>query len=918
MLVGRDPERARIDQLLDAVRGGRSEVLLIRGDAGIGKSALLEVAVDRAAGMRILRTSGVDSEAEIAHAGLLTLTWPIRHLFERLPRPQADAMNSALGIQRSLSADRFAVYAGLLSLLGLAADEGPLLLAVDDLQWLDTSSREAVVFVARRLGNEGVGLIMTERTDSADSYVGDLPFITLTGLDRASASAMLASNDLSMHPSVMRQVLDTVAGNPLALEESPSVLTPAQRAGREPLVEPMLVGAAVRRSFLRRVRALPEATQQALLLAAAADSRDIEPVRLALESDGGTLEVFEPAEASGLVRLREAAIIFRHPLVRSAIYHDASASQRRRAHRALALVHAGASDASRWAIHMAQATVAPDHAIADALESAASDALQRSGAVAAGRMFSAAARLTPDADLRTNRLLEAARALAAGGAVQQALEVIDQVEPRETADLIGADAELLRADLMAYRAPTASEVARLTASAERFATTSPPHSGGLWSMACFLSLQRADLALAAEFGARAYGMARGVGGLPELAAASAYAEALMLTGRHADARPLLDDLRALVAATDVSSLPNTTPAGVAAFDLMVDEAFADARAVLDRVAAVARAMSAPSLLPFVLATSAELRLRTGDWTAAYAEAEEADRLARETLQGNIGGYVLAVRARVEALQGRDEPARRHAARSLESAAHFGTRSLFIYVSAALGQLALGRGAVNEAIAQLERTAEHAVEIGLREPNVVHWEADLVEAYLRAGRVEDAERRLESFEELAALSQRRWARAAAARCRAAMTQGDFREAFGRAEALAEALANPFELARTRLLHGERLRRSGQRREASGVLGSAAAGFERLGARPWAERAAAELAAIGERRDPARDIVTDLTPQELQVALSVGGGATNREAAASLFLTVKTIEFHLHNVYRKLEIRSRSELALWLARSQGAVA
>ncbi len=559
MLVGRGPELARIDQLLDAVRGGTSEALLIRGDAGIGKSALLEVAVERAAGMRVLRASGVDSEAEIAHAGLLTLTGPIRHLLERLPRPQAGALGSALGLQAPLPGDRFAVYAGLLSLLGLAADEGPLLLVVDDLQWLDTSSREAVMFIARRLGNEGIGLVMTERTDSGDLDGSDLPSMTLAGLDRASATVLMTSSDLSLDPSVMSQLLDTVAGNPLALEESPSVLTPAQRAGREPLVEPMLVGAAVRRSFLRRVRALPEDTQRALLLAAAADSREIEPLRQALEADGGTLEVFEPAEASGLVRLREAEVIFRHPLVRSAVYHDASASQRRGAHRALAMVHAAAGDASRWAIHMAQATVVPDGTIADALEAAASEALQRSGAVAAGRLFSAAARLTPDADLQTQRMVAAARALALGGAVRQAQEAMELVEPRQTADTIAADVELMRADLMAYRAPTTSEFARVIASAERFATVSPPHAGGLLSLACFLSLTRADLALAVELGARAYGMARGVGGIHELAAACAYAQALMLTGRHNDARPILDDLRALVAATDVSSLPNSRP-----------------------------------------------------------------------------------------------------------------------------------------------------------------------------------------------------------------------------------------------------------------------------------------------------------------------------------------------------------------------
>lgn len=917
MLLGREPELTRIDQLLDAVRRGTSEALLIRGDAGIGKSALVDVAVDRAEGMWVLRTNGIDSEAEIAYAGLLALTQPIRHLLDRLPEPQADALGSALGLRRPLPADRFTVYAGLLSLLGAAADDGPLLIAVDDLQWLDASSREAVVFVARRLGNEGIGLIISERTDSGESYASDLPSITLAGLDRASAAALLTSTDVSLEPSVMRQVLDTVAGNPLALEEVPSVLTTAQRAGREPLDEPMLVGAGVQRSFLRRVRALPEVTQWALLLAAAADSLALEPVRRALEAGSCTLGVFEPAETSGLVRLGDAAVVFRHSLVRSAVYHDASASQRRHAHRVLAKVHADAGDAARWAIHIAQATVVPDRAIADGLASAAGAALQRAGAVSAGRMFIAAARLTPDADLQTERMLEAARALAAGGAIGQALETIEQVEGRHMAETIAADVELLRAELMAYRAPTVPEIARLTSSAERFATLSPPHAAGLLSIACYLSLQGAHLARAAEIGGRAFEMACGVGGLPKLAAASGYAQALMLTGRHSDARPILDDLRTLATA-EASSLSTASPAGVAGFDLMIDEAFADARAILDRIAAAARAISAPSLLPFTLATSAEVRLRTGDWTAAYAEAEEADRLARETLQENVGGYALAVRARVEALQGRDEAARRHAARALESAARYGTRSLFVYASAALGQLALGQGAVDEAIAHLERTAAHALDFGLREPNVVHWEPDLVEAYLRAGRIADAERRLESFEELATLSQRRWAKATAARCRAAITGEDLDEAFGRAEVLAEALANPYELARTRLLYGERLRRSGQRGEASRVLGLAAAGFERLGARPWAERASAELAAIGERRNPARDILTDLTPQELQVALAVGRGATNREAAATLFLTVKTIEFHLHNVYQKLDIRSRTKLVLWLARREQVAA
>lgn len=910
MLLGRERELAAIDELLGDVREERGRVLAVVGEAGIGKTALLEAAVARVGSVRVLRTLGVESETIVPNAGLDALVRPLRSSSSRLVAAARDEIERSMGPGTG-AADRFGVAAALLELLGNASAETPLLLVVDDLQWIDAASRDALGFVARRLANDPIGLLVGTRPDDIEPFV-DVPTLHLEGLDDSSALALLEQSGLPIDPGVARAIVRAAHGSPLVLEQAPRLLTSAQRAGSAPLPDPLPIGPALTNAFLQRAEELPAATRAALALVAAADRVSPTALAGALTELGG-VSVLDPAEAVGLVSFGDDEVTFTHPLMRSAVYHALTADRRRDVHRRLAASHAAAGDELRSALHRALASGAPDEAVAADLKHAALATGTMSSSTT-GRMLVLAARLTPDPAARATRLLEGARALTAGGAVDEASVIVDGVLASGVTAAT-PDAELLRAELVAHRETTTPNIAHMAAVADGLIDRSPPHAGALLSIATYLSLQSGDPRAAREIGSRAFALTGGAGGIPELAAATGLSQALMLLGRYSEADPVLERVRQLVD-DDPPIVTGSTPLAVAAFNLMIAEMHDAARGILDRVIAHGRTHSAPSTLPFPLATSAELRLRTGDWAAADAESDDAARMAAETKLDNVAGYVAAVRARIAGLRGRHDVARDQARVANERADRLGTRSLFMYSSAALGQAALGAGAVDDAIAHLEATAAHADEFGVEEPNVIQWQADLIEAYLRAGRRGDAATALCDAERRPGSSRRRWARATLARCRAALEEDG--EAFDRAIELARDLGNPYELARTQLLRGEVLRRSGRKADATSALRAAAAAFERLGARDWLARTSSELAAVGEHRPERRDPIGDLTPQELRVALAIGAGATNREAAAALFLTVKTIEFHLSNVYAKLNLRSRTELALWMAERGKVVA
>jgi DNA-binding CsgD family transcriptional regulator len=427
--------------------------------------------------------------------------------------------------------------------------------------------------------------------------------------------------------------------------------------------------------------------------------------------------------------------------------------------------------------------------------------------------------------------------------------------------------------------------------------------------AAWASFLAADIGRGLAAADRALAVSAGAGGTVAARAKGVRAIGLTLGGEARRALPLFADYRALLEAEEATTevYRPFAPDGQV---LTWFEEYAQARELLARTIDSARAQSALGALPWALALLADLDFRTGRWIAAYAGASEAVRVAEELGQRATLAFGLAVLARAEAAQGRADDATAHAGRALEVAREGGVAA-GAFALAALGLLELGRGRGEQAIVHLERLAAHADEHGLREPAVVQWTPDLVEAYVRAGRHDDAVRTLERFEQVADATGRTWALATAARCRGLLADDGFDEHFVRALELHATTPTPFERARTALCYGEQLRRGRRRAEARPWLGEALETFERLGAGPWAERARAELAATGEtarRRDAP---VEELTPQELQIALVVARGATNKEAGAALFLSPKTIETHLGRVYRKLNVRSRTELARLLA-------
>jgi AAA ATPase domain len=445
VLYGREAERARIDSLIDDARASRSGVLILRGEAGIGKSSLLEHAVARTDGMRVLRASGVESESELAFAGLHQLLRPVLGLRERLPEAQSAALTAAFGLGGAEVGDRFRVSLATLALLSEVAEHGGLLCVVDDAHWLDQPSAEALVFVARRLEAEGVVVLMAAREGDVRRFeAAGLPELRLEGLPTPAATALLgerAGPDLS--ESTHDRLLAVAAGNPLALIELPGSLSPEQLAGREPLVEPLPVGERVERAFLGRIDALDTEPRQLLLLAAADDSGDLAAVLRAAELLGVDTRALDRLEAADLVRTDGGILAFRHPLVRSAVYGSAGFSQRESAHLALAQALPGDADADRRAWHLAAASPGPDAAVADELEHSAVRARLRGGHTAAATALERAAQLSEDDQARGRRLLAAAEANWLGGRISRAGPLLEQADRLLTDPALRATAALL-------------------------------------------------------------------------------------------------------------------------------------------------------------------------------------------------------------------------------------------------------------------------------------------------------------------------------------------------------------------------------------------------------------------------------------------------------------------------------------------
>jgi hypothetical protein len=443
MLLGRRREQARVDALLADACAAISGALVVHGEPGIGKSALLRYAVGRAEGMTVLSATGVESESELPFSGPSELLHPVLGFFDEIPPPQARALAGALSVGPPGAPDRFAISVATLSLLAAAAEQRPVLAVIDDAHWLDLSSREALVFAARRLHADPVLLLFAARAGEHVTFEAPgVQQLTLRGVDQDACNRLLARSGASeVSPSVADRILEATGGNPLAILEIPRVLSPAQLSGREPLAEPLPAGPAIQRSFARRLASTPRETQAALLAAAASQSGSTSEVRRACNTLGIGYVALEQAEDAGLISNDGVRIQFRHPLMRATVCHGATAPARRRAHRALAEALAGEPLASQRAWHLAAAVDGEDEKVAAALEDAAREARERSGHAAAATAFERAARLTPDPEDRSRRLFEAGGDAHVAGRSDWAFRLLHEALPLARGEMLQADIE---------------------------------------------------------------------------------------------------------------------------------------------------------------------------------------------------------------------------------------------------------------------------------------------------------------------------------------------------------------------------------------------------------------------------------------------------------------------------------------------
>ncbi len=898
MLVGRESECVRIDEVLERARGGRSAALVLRGDAGIGKTALLEYAVERAQDMKVVSALGVESETELDFSALLEVCRPMLDHIDEVPAGQAEALRAALGLAATGAADRFMIGAATLSLLAAAGEAHPVLVVIDDAHWLDRPSADALRFASRRLEADPVCVLFATREGDEPTFEAPgIDSLRVAGIDRTSASSLLARDGVG--PDVADRLWQATGGNPLALLELPSVLSARQLAGREPLEDPLPAGASVERAFAGRARALPRDAQRALLVAAVSTTDDMATVSEAAAELCADASALEAAEDAGLVHVRGGRIRFRHPLVRSAVYHTAAPSDRRAAHRALTTTLRLQPEQRAW--HLAAATLGPDEEAASALAAAAEHALLRSGYASAAAALERAAHLTPEGDERRRRLVRAADAYWLAGRSESSRVLLEAALEGCPDPELRADALHLLGKIEYYDGPPMAGHRRLVDAARHVEELDPAKAVAILADAVEACIYAAEPDAGGEAALRARELAPQDGSYADFMAEVNLAELLFFAG-HADiGGPMFERALAILHASEaLQSEPRVVSR--AAIALCWLERGVEAHEHAARAAALARRQGAIGALPYALIVVAWTCRRVGLWQEGLAAGSEGVALAREMEQTTMMVDCLAELSIIEAQRGDETECRSHCDEVEAITGRLGLGNRALFNACVIGILELSLGNLEAAAASLERSAGWAEEVGVHAVEAVPI-PDLVETYVRLGRIDDARAALAR---LRAGGSPRFAAVLAARC-AGLVDDDFEGHFRRSLELHPENDDVFGRARTQLCFGERLRRAGRRVEAREQLRAALATFERLGATPWEDRARTELRASGERlRRRELDEAEELTPQELQIAIHVAEGKSNKDVGAALFISHKTVEFHLGRIYRKLSIHSRGEL------------
>jgi DNA-binding CsgD family transcriptional regulator len=904
-LVGRLVERARIEHLLDEARRGQSGALVISGEPGIGKTTLLQHAVEQASDMTVVSATGLPADTDLEYSGLLALVRPVLPSLRGIPGHQAVALREALGFAPPHERDPFVVGAAVLSLLAAAAEQLPLLVVVDDAQWLDRASAEALRFAARRLLADRVAFLFAVRSDEwSDFTTAGFDEIRVAGLESNDVTVLLAQFCGTALPlDVVERVRDATTGNPLALVELGGRLTADELTNWRFETEPLPIGARLERAFSSRLSELDDDTLTALLIVAVSSVSDFAALARALAAAGLAPSALESAEDHGLVTIGAARVQFRHPLVQAAVYHGASSSDRRRAHRALADSLDDPDDVEVRATHLAGAALGPDETVAAALTAAAATARGRSGYAASAAALEKAARLTPDPELRLDRLVQAVEMAWAGGDSQRALALLDAAEPLAK----GPDHEsrLLHVRGRIERRVGLPSKARelLLEAAALIDGEHPAEAAEILSHATIAAYVGGDLPAALDLARRVRALVAG-----DRSALDAHGDfllgwILLLSGHVDEARPLLERSVELLLARD---RPTSFELYLAANDLHVLERTSQSLEIAARAVRAARE-EGPWRLLSELEALTKFELQAGRWTIASAHGDEALALTRILGHAQHLGALLVDLASIDAARGDAERCRGRIDEALRVCDEHELAVLRAAARGVLGRLELALGRPAGAVEVLRPALAEVERMGLHDRDASP-QADLIEALIQVGRRDEASTVLDRYAEWAPGGTPVWGGALVARCRGHLADDEsFGAHFEQALDLHRTVEDRFEQARTSLCYGERLRRVGRKVESRDQLRTAVGLFDELYATPWSDRGERELRATGERiRRATAGFGQELTPQELQVALPVAEGKTNKEAAAELFLSPKTVEFHLASVYRKLGVSSRREL------------
>jgi DNA-binding CsgD family transcriptional regulator len=889
--------------LVAAVRAGQSQVLVVRGEPGMGKTALLDELAGQAAGCRVMRTAGVQSEIEFAFGGLHQLLAPVLDHLDKLPGPQREALQTVFGISAGPAPDRFLVALAVLSLLAEVAREQPLVCLVDDQQWLDQASAEALGFAARRLAADPVGLVFAARVPGAE--LAGLPELSVEGLTEGDARALLDSALTGPLDALVRdQIVAEARGNPLALLELPRAMTPGELAGGFGLPGQVSLTGRIEDSFRRRLDTLTAPTRQLLLLAAADQSGDRALVWRAAERLGlDVQEAAHPAVAAGLAEFGKR-VRFRHPLVRAVAYRSASFADQRKMHRVLAEVTDPAADPDRRAWHRAQATDGPDEEVAAELERSADRAQARGGLAAAAAFLVRAVRLTADPARLVERTLAAAQASMRAGAFDQALGLLVMAETAPLDELAAARVELLRG-LIAFSTGLGSEAPPLLLNAARRLEPLDPELARETYLDAWGAAYTAGPMAASEMA----GICRAARALPRSSHPSPTellldGLALIITDGLAAAAPMLRQATSLFAGNGIPAGDRLRRGWIAlAAPLMLWD-YDGYRAILARQVELIRSEGALDRLPIELVSAGLVAAWSGDFELAAALNTESE-LVCEATGSRIAPYAALMLACLQGNQAVVTPL----IDSMTSAVEGGGQGLA--GTAAHWTAAILYNGMSHHEQALE-AAQQAVEDPTGLCMSLWAMPELIEAAARSGNMRVAGDALEQLAETTQAGGYDWGLGLEARSRALVAgdgaaEGWHREAI---ERLGRAQLRP-DLARAHLLYGEWLRRQGRRRDAREQLRTAYQMLEGMGMRAFAERAHRELAATGE---PARKLTApaaaqasqELTAQEIQAAQLARDGLSNPEIGARLFISYHTVQYHLSKVFTKLGITSRSQL------------